>query len=311
MSSPCLLVVGGSGFIGSHLIRHARRKNWKTSSLSLHLPSGDNKVNGTEYIVGDITDKDQLINILKDREFEYVVNVSGYIDHALVCDGGSRVIEAHSYGLQNLITAISREKLKRFVQIGSSDEYGNCPAPQMESSREQPISPYAFAKVAATQFVQMLHRTERFPGTLIRLFLTYGPGQGSERFIPQIIRGCLEGRRFPTSGGNQIRDFCYVDDVVSAIFSALTASNSVGEVINIASGQPIKIKAVIKLIQQIIGKGSPAFGEIPYRPDESMNLYADIGRARGLLNWAPTVSLESGLIETIKWIENRPSTALS
>ena len=71
----------------------------------------------------------------------------------------------------------------RFVQIGSSDEYGNIKAPQHEESREHPISPYSIGKLASTQFLQMLHRTEGFPAVILRPFLIYGPGQDNKRFI--------------------------------------------------------------------------------------------------------------------------------
>ena len=127
----------------------------------------------------------------------------------------------HFTALQNLLEVIPRGKLKRFVQIGSSDEYGNASAPQHETLREQPISPYSLAKVASTHFLQMLHLTENFPAVTLRLFLTYGPGQDTGRFLPQIIRGCLADLTFPTSAGKQLRDFCYLDDTVRAILQAL------------------------------------------------------------------------------------------
>ena len=105
--------------------------------------------------------------------------------------GGKKVIDVHFGGVQNILQSVNLSALKRFVQIGSSDEYGNLSAPQTEDMRESPITPYSFGKVASTQLLQMLHRTEGLPIVILRLFLVYGPGQDYRRFIPQVIQGCL------------------------------------------------------------------------------------------------------------------------
>ena len=150
----------------------------------------------------------------------------------------------------------------------------------------------------------MLQRTENFPVMILRLFLTYGPAQNSQRFLPQIIKGCLNGQSFPTSTGGQIRDFCYVEDVVDAIFLSLENTKSGGEVLNIASGQPVTIRRMIEIVRGLIGRGNPRFGEIPYRYGENMCLYADTNKARDLLGWSPKYSLEDGLKKTINWYTN-------
>ena len=167
---------------------------------------------------------------------------------------------------------LPRNKLKRFVQIGSSDEYGNAPAPQNEKMREQPISPYSLAKVASTHFLQMLYRSENFPAVTLRLFLTYGPGQDVKRFLPQIIQGCLNNADFPTSAGEQIRDFCFVEDAVRAVTQALTVPEAIGEVFNVASGEQVKIRTMIEIVCALTGSGKPLYGEVPYRPGENMEL---------------------------------------
>tara|TARA_Y100000294_G_C8258488_1_gene217768 strand:- start:14 stop:505 length:492 start_codon:yes stop_codon:yes gene_type:complete len=158
-------------------------------------------------------------------------------------------------------------------------------------------------KVAATHFLQMLHRTEDFPAITLRLFLTYGPGQDQHRFFPQIIKGCLEGRSFPTSAGEQLRDFCYIQDTVNTIFSSFSSHSALGEVINIASGQPVSVRHMIETVVELIGDGKPEFGEIAYRRGENMELYADVSKARKLLGWEPKISLEDGLSKTIKWVK--------
>lgn len=306
LSTNSLLIVGGSGFIGAHLVREAIAHGYHTTVLSLHKPNENKQIAGVEYLVANIGSYPNLAQVLENRSFRYVVNLGGYVNHKHFSDGGKEIVDVHLGGVLNLVQCLDRTALKLFVQIGSSDEYGDNPAPQNEVQRETPISPYSFAKTAAVQFLQMLHRTEDFPSVTLRLFLTYGPGQDNQRFMPQIIRGCLEDHSFPTSEGGQLRDFCYVQDTVDAVFAAFESTSVQGEVINIASGKPVSIRQVIETIQRIIGKGRPQFGDIPYRTGENMQLYADISKALGLLHWTPKVSLDAGIEKTIEWIKNGP-----
>jgi nucleoside-diphosphate-sugar epimerase len=300
IKQPNILVIGGTGFIGFHLVKALKLRVWNVTSISLHQPIGARYVEGVNYFNIDISNSEKVKDFLKNG-FQYVVNLGGYVDHKLFTDGGRELIEVHFSALQNIVEHLPRSELKRFIQIGSSDEYGNAPSPQLETIREQPISPYSLGKVASTHFLQMLHCTELFPVVVLRLFLTYGPVQNSERFIPQIIKGCLNNENFPASLGDQLRDFCYVEDTVNAIIKSLSADKALGQVINIASGKPISIQQMIVTIQKDIGKGHPKFGLIPYRSGENMNLYADIEKAKRLLNWRPKVTLKDGLKNTIEW----------
>ena len=300
-----LLVVGGTGFIGHHLLRTVRAKGWDTTSVSLHKPSELRYVEGTKYFQLNLCNKERAKQCLIDQKFQYVVNLGGYIDHTSFKEGGQKVIESHFSGLLNLIESLNRDHLQRFVQIGSSDEYGNTPTPQSEESREQPISPYSAAKAAATHFLQMLHRTEGYPSTILRLFLTYGPCQDYSRFLPQVINGCLKDERFPTSTGKQLRDFCYVTDTVDAIVTSLENQKAIGEVFNAASGQPVAIKSIIEQVVSLVGTGDPQFGEIPYRSGENMELYADSSKIKEILGWEPKISISEGLKNTIDWYEGQ------
>jgi nucleoside-diphosphate-sugar epimerase len=160
-------------------------------------------------------------------------------------------------------------------------------------------------KAAATHLLEMLYRTEGFPSTTLRLFLTYGPGQDASRFLPQIIKGCLENRSFPTSAGQQLRDFCYVQDVVEAVFAAFSQAAVRGETINVGSGTGVTIRQMIETVRAQIGKGEPLFGELAYRPGENMALYADVSKAKRLLGWSAKVPLEAGLNQTIQWFKDR------
>ncbi len=302
VKAPRLLVLGGSGFIGHHVVRRGCELGWEVVSLGLNKPAETRMEPGVRYVVADLTRAESLM-LLKDRCFNYVVNLSGYIDHTLFKSGGRRVLGNHLQPLLNLLEYLDRTSLVRFVQIGSSDEYGNGPAPQREDQREMPISPYSLAKVAATHFLQMLHRSEKLPAVTLRLFLTYGPGQEERRFLPQTIRSCLRDHEFSVSLGEQLRDFCFVEDIVNAIYLCFECGDVNGRILNIGSGNPQKIREIIEYTVNLIGAGRPQFGKIPYRPGESMTLYADTTAARDILGWTPRISIKEGIRRTIESIK--------
>ncbi|MGB5708384.1 MAG: NAD-dependent epimerase/dehydratase family protein [Arenicellales bacterium] len=303
--APKILVTGCNGFIGRRVATTAISRGMQLTGLSLHAASIRHINDTFENLVADISDFESLAGAIGSRRFDYVINCSGYIDHKNIAQGGSELFDTHFTGLMNLVKCVQHDGLKGFVQLGSSDEYGGAPSPQHEDLREAPISPYACAKVAACHLIQMLHRTEGFPGIVARLFLVYGPGQNMHRFLPQIITGCIENKSFPVSGGEQIRDFCYIDDVVDALLRLVKEERTQGEIFNIASGTGTQIRTMIELIQDSVGRGNPMFGEIPYRSGENMSLIADIEKITATTGWRPTTSLQSGVGLTVRWFRDR------
>ena len=292
-----ILIIGGTGFIGKHLSRQAKLNNLRVTVLSKNILD---KINGVDYQKVNIENIEEVELFFKTRSFEYIINLSGYINHSLFFTNGMTVIKNHFEGLLNIVRCLNRTKLKHFIHIGSSDEYGNNKSPQKENIRESPISPYAFAKTSCSHFLQMLNQTEGFPVTILRLFLTYGPGQSFDRFLPFIIKQCILKNSFPVSEGKQLRDFCFISDIVNGILKTLSSKSTFGQIVNLASGRPVSVKEVILLVKKIIGTGRPDFGTINYRVGENMSLYANVSKANKLLHWKPSISLEDGIIKTIK-----------
>ena len=300
-----LLVVGGTGFIGRHIVKKALDLGFNTTSLSKRNPNEKEKIKSVNYIVADITNKKNLINNLDGKVFDYVINSGGYINHSNYSKDGINAFDTHFNGVKNLIDSLEKNRIKRFIQLGSSDEYGNNLAPQNENQKEEPVSMYSCAKVTSNYFLQTLHKTENFPCVILRPFLVYGPYQGKDRFIPQIILGCIKNKKFSTSEGMQLRDFLFIDDFVDVVFMTLKNNNVLGEIINISSGIPVSIKKVINLIVDYLNSGQPQFGKIKYRDGENMQLYADISKAKTLLNWEPKVDLQTGIHKTIESIKSK------
>jgi len=303
-----ILIIGGTGFIGRHLAKKCQKIGLLCSVISLNPPTKNNKIKGVSYYQCNLAIYEQVYEILHDKKFEYIVNLSGYINHSsFYSDDGISIINSHFLGVMNTLSAIDRLSLRHFIQIGSSDEYGSMVAPQSEAMREEPISTYSFSKTAITHLMQMLFRSEKFPVTIIRLFLVYGEGQDLKRFLPQIIMNSLKGRDFPVSLGEQYRDFTYVEDIVDGIIASLEVKNTFGEIINLASGKKIMIRDVVKKVIEYTGRGTARFGEIEYRSGENMQLYASISKAQKLINWQPVTNFDIGLKKTIEYIKSEVS----
>jgi len=301
-SKRSILIIGGSGYLGQELIEHCFSKNFNIVSIGKsesHIVSKK-----FHYISCNIMNLNELRSHLQNYCFDYVVNLGGYVDHSAYFNNGLETFNTHFIGLKNIIESIDRRNLKRFIQIGSSDEYGISEYPQKESQREAPSSAYSASKVLATHYLQMLYREINFPAVILRPFLIYGPRQSNNRLIPQVINACLKGDSINLSPGEQVRDFCHVDDFINIIFKCFENEKVNGEIFNVGSGQAIKIKEVALRIRSIIGKGELNFGAYKYRNHESMFLVADISKSKEILNWLPKVSLKKGLSETINWFKD-------
>lgn len=300
MKREKILIIGGTGFIGYHLSKFLISKNYKVTSLSTKPPSKNNKVIGVKYLFSDIVDFKNL-NIGKEN-YQYVVNLSGYVDHS----NNKLTYNTHYIGCVNLYEKLKKKKLKKFIQIGSSLEYGNLLSPQKERQvkRLKLNSVYSRSKLLATKFLQKKHKENNFPVTIIRAYQIYGPNQKTNRLIPFVIKNCLNNKSFKCSDGSQLRDFLYVDDFINGIYKILKKKRNLdGEIINLGFGIPQSVKYVIKLIHKYLKKGTPIFGKIKLRKDENIIMYPSIKKANDLLQWKPKISLENGLKKTINYFK--------
>lgn len=298
--TPSILITGGGGFIGSHLAQIAAQMNFLVTCTVKQGSINYRHINDVEYLEVNFLDESQLRQSLGKRKFTYVVNLLGSISHKSFFDGGTEIFGTHYLGTQNLISILDRTKLKKFIQIGSSDEYGDAHFPQHENLRESPQTPYSLGKVAATQLIQMLHRTENFPGMVLRPFLIYGPGQSEQRLVPHVIIGCLENRGIELSSGEQIRDFLFINDAVEAIIECLRNEETSGEVLNLGSGIGVSVKDLAISIREIIGQGTLIFGSVNPSKRENKCLISSNEKITRLTSWTPSTNLQAGLIDTIE-----------
>jgi len=251
-----------------------------------------------KYLQGDISRKKDL-DILNEP-FDYVVNLGGYVDHK----NKIKTFNSHLKGCKNLSNYFLKKKIKSFIQLGSSGEYGSIKSPQKETSQGNPKSFYAKAKFLATSHLLNLYKNYKFPVTILRLYQGYGSKQDINRFIPIVIEACLENKKFDCSNGNQLRDFVHVEDIVVAIIKSIDNKRAKGEIINIGSGKPKKIKNIINFLVNRLKGGKPLFGKIKLRKDEILKIYPDISKANKILKWRPKINFTKGLINTIKHYKN-------
>ena len=290
-----ILIIGGTGFIGYHLASKAIKKGWHVTSISTKKPKKKRFLRKVEYIYCDISNKKKLNKKIK-KNYHYVVNLGGYVDHS----NKKKTYASHYLGCKNLTEIFLKKKLSAFVQIGSSIEYGATKSPQSETNRCDPKSIYGKAKLLSSRHLINLFKRRKFPSTVLRLYQVYGPKQDLNRFIPVIISGCIKNKKFPCSDGIQYRDFTHVSDVVSAIFQSLKNKKARGEILNIGSGNPKKIRNIIIYIQNFLKGGIPIFGKVKLRKDEIIKVYPNTSKAKKKINWKPKISFEKGLTSTIK-----------
>jgi len=296
--SKKILITGATGFIGYHLAKYCLKLNWSVTSISTKKPIKTRKLKNVEYLICDLYNKNKLNKKLS-LDFDYVVNLAGYVDHS----NRDRIIKSHYIGCKNLSTILLKTKIKKFIQVGSSIEYGKIRSPQLENknNKQRTFSAYGEAKLKSTKFLLNLSKKFNFPVTILRLYLVYGPYQDANRVVPITIFNAIKNKKFDCSNGLQLRDFTYIEDVIEAIIKTLKNRQSTGQIINIGQGKPVSIKRVINKICELLNSGKPQFGKIDLRKDEIMKLYPNILKAKKILNWKPRISLENGLKKTIKF----------
>ena len=290
-----ILIVGGTGFIGYHLAQYCVKKKWAIVSFSKNPPKKIRKIKDIKYIKGDLFKKKDLNKIT--GSFDYVVNLGGYVDHI----NKLKTYNSHYVGCKNLANFFLKKEIKSFIQMGSSGEYGKAPSPHKENDKCYPKSVYSRSKFQSSQYLLKLYKKYKFPFTVLRLYQAYGERQDINRLIPIVITSCIKDKEFPCSDGKQFRDFVYISDVVHAIIKSIQSKKSKGQVFNLGSSKPIKIKKLILMIRKKIGKGSPIFGKIKLRKEENLKVYPQIKKIKKLIGWQPKKSFKNGLYKTINF----------
>lgn len=313
-----VLVTGGTGFIGSHLVRRLVASGASVHVLARQHSSPwriEDVLPRVSLWTGDVSDNASVERCVAGGQPQVIFHVAGNTDVRRLDDGLTQVglsLRVNLEGTLNLLRAahIARASVARFVRTGGLEEYGRGPTPYDERQRESPISPYSASQVSATHYCQMLQPYLGFPVVTLRLALVYGPAQPTGFLIPDLMTHCLEGRDYVMTSGTQGRDLIYVGDVVEAMMLAARAPGLSGEVINIGTGQEHRIRDVARAIVKLTGSRTRLkIGSAARRRFEIRHLFCRTRKAKRLLRWCPGTGLEEGLTRTVAWYREHGARA--
>ena len=219
--------------------------------------------------------------------------------------------DVNAKGTANLLDTCG--DVEKFVYMSTSEVYGHqTEVPFRETMCPEPISPYAITKYAGELYCRMKQRIGGgAPVVILRPFNTFGPYQSAKAVIPELIINCLRGDPIRTTGGEQTREFNYVENIVDGLVGAATYEGSIDGVMNLASGEEVSIRDLVKKIAELTGSSSKVeVGALPYRPTEIWRMFADYSRARELLGWQPKIGLDEGLKKSVEWFREYYREAL-
>lgn len=309
-----ILVTGGAGFIGSHLAEKLVNSGDFVVVLDNFDPYYDPKLKkenlanvknkkNFRLVKGDILDTSLVENIFNKYAIDYVVHLAAKVGVRGSIKEPIEYAKVNAGGTLNLLEVIKKYKVKNFIFTSSSSVYGankNLPLSESDPANKQ-LSPYAVSKKTAELYCGMYSRLYKIPITILRLFTVYGPRQRPDLAISKFARNIKEGKAIDIYGdGNAARDFVYVDDVINAILKAIINPFSF-EIFNIGNSQPITINSLISHIEKKIGKKAK-MKYLPFRKEDMRITYANIKKAKKLLNWEPTIDIKNGLQKTLNFL---------
>lgn len=311
-----ILVTGGAGFIGSHLIdKLIAEANHEVVCLDNFDPYYDRKIKERNIRHHSENKRFQLIELdIRDEEglkqkvtgtFDVIIHLAAMVGVRPSLDYPKKYLEVNVVGTQNLLELAKSGKVRKFVYASSSSVYGenqNLPWSEDDYSLK-PISPYAASKIASELQGYAYSHLYGINFTALRFFTVYGPRIRPDLAISKFFNNILRGEPIAMYGdGSSRRDYTYVDDVVDGIISAMDYDDSNYEIINLGNSTTVELKQLIATIERVIGKEAKINRE-GMKPGDVNSTYANIEKANRLLNYSPKVSLEQGIEIYYKWLQ--------
>ncbi|MDD5038129.1 MAG: SDR family oxidoreductase [Dehalococcoidales bacterium] len=305
LSGKNILVTGGAGFIGSHIVDRLSSSNKVTvldnlfSGLLSNLERSKDRIT---FIKGDTRDKDQLKEIVS--QVDYVFHLAAHVGNIRSIKDPYFDMDVNIRGTLNLMEACRGSHIKRIVYSSSGAIFGEAKyLPIDEEHPLNPESPYAVSKLAAEKYCFAYHKVHCIPFAALRYFNVYGPRQDTSEYANAIsifFRKIRDGQPLTVFGdGKQTRDFVFVEDVASANILAAIQPAAEGQIFNIATGQENSVEQLITIMNRVSGRESQVI-HAAARAGEVKYSYATIEKAKKLLGYSPTTTLEEGLQATWK-----------
>lgn len=309
------LVTGGAGFIGSQVVKELLKdENIKITCLDnfdpfykrqfklLNIGEFDKSHN---FFLLDIDLATVTIKELHDavpQPVDVVIHLAAKAGVRPSIADPVAYEQTNIVGTQKLLDFAVQKKVKKFVFASSSSVYGiNEKLPWKEDELLLPISPYAMTKLAGEMAGHVYHKLYGLPFIALRFFTVYGPGQRPDLAIHRFMRAILKDEPIAMFGdGSTSRDYTYVDDTVQGVLSAIDYNKTSFEIINLGNNYAVSLKDLIAAIEDVMGKKA-IINQQPEQPGDVPRTFADISKAKELLNYNPKTELKNGLIKFYGW----------
>jgi dTDP-glucose 4,6-dehydratase len=312
-SGTPVLVTGGGGFIGSHLVemlsaagasvRAMIRYTSRNDEGNLRHVAPEHRAN-IEIVAGDLRDPDAVRAAAEGAAYVFHLGALIAIPYSYVHP--REVVETNVLGTLNVLEAARVTLPQRVVHISTSEVYGTARrVPIDETHPLQGQSPYSASKIGADRIAESYHRSFGVPVVTVRPFNTYGPRQSARAVIPTIVMQLLAGDRIRLGATHPTRDFTYVTDTARGMMLAAVADDVDGLEVNLGSGKEISIGELATRLMDVVGRRVPVEQEtVRLRPEASEveRLIADTTVAHTRLGWAAEVPLEEGLQHVVEWV---------
>lgn len=308
-----VLVTGGAGFIGSHLVERLLDRGDEVVTLDnlndFYSPTLKERnlaparaFKHFTFIQGDILDVPLLDRLFSSRAFDVIVHLAARAGVRPSLAQPLLYEEVNCRGTLNVLEQARRHGVRRLVFASSSSVYGNgSDIPFRENARvDRPISPYAATKAAGELYCHTYHHLYGISVTVLRFFTVYGPRQRPDMAIHAFTRLIEEGRPIPFYGdGTTERDYTYCDDVVEGLLAAVDRDLGF-EIINLGESRTTSLARLVELIEQALGKRA-ILDRRPLPPGDVRRTCAEVSKARRLLGYEPKTPLEEGIPRFVCW----------
>lgn len=311
--SKKVLVTGAGGFIGSHLIERLVELGASVRAFVRYNSRNDLGLiefltkevqESLEIFRGDLKDPEAVRKAVKGCEIVFHLGALVSVPYSYI--NPLDFVQTNIGGTANILNACKEYGVEKIVHTSTSEVYGTARyVPIDENHPLQGQSPYSASKIGADKLAESYYLSFELPIAILRPFNTYGPRQSARAVIPTIITQALRGEKIRLGSLESTRDLTYISDTIEGFIKIAKSQESIGQVINLGTGEEISIRDLVKKIGNILGK------ELNIEPDpirvrpktsEVERLISDNTKAERILNWEPKVSLEEGLYYTIEWI---------
>jgi len=311
------LVTGGAGFIGSHVCERLLRDGhrvWAFDDLNdfydpqikrQNLHEIQSLAQPFEFIPGDITDAAALAEIFSSVKFDQIIHLAARAGVRPSLEQPALYQRVNVEGTVNLLEAARKTGVKKITLASSSSVYGvNAKVPFGESDPIfSAISPYAASKLACEALGHVYHHIYKMDVAMLRFFTVYGPRQRPDLAIHKFTKLIDAGRPIPVFGdGRTARDHTHISDIVEGVI-ACTQREFGFEIFNLGESETVELGRLIGLIEAALGKKA-VIDRQPMQPGDVPITFADISKARTLLNYQPKVKIEQGIKLFAEWYKN-------